>query len=370
MKKFFSILCLIFILISSLSAQKIVVAQDYGKFYDGLAPILLDNKWGFIDIDGNVVIPPKFICYVGNYGSKPRFSEGLTAIVDPETERVGFINKKGEIVIKPQFYSAYTFNEDVAIVGTQNDHVIIDKTGKILAEKFVAINGYYSHFCHNRAICQKEFKYGFINKNGKFVVEPKYDEVRLFSNGLAGVKLNDKWGFIDTNGAMKIQPKYENEPWPFNSNRTFIEATNNKWGIIDTAGKLLVEPIYSEVYGFNNGFAVVSIMDEKFNSTYSIIDVDGKTIKSFPKSSNSAQNVTFISGFEGEGALAIAMKGGKYGMIDTKGNTAVNFLFRILQPINNGRAYFERFDEKTRKIISGFIDKAGKEIIHFQEPQF
>lgn len=371
MKKIISISFLTFIIISSLSAQKIVEAQDYGKFNDGLCPFILNNRWGFIDLDGNVVIEPKFICYVGDYGSKPKFSEGLTAIVDPETERVGFINKNGEIVIGPKFYSAYTFNEGVAIVGTQDDHVIIDKTGKILAQKFVAINGYYSQFNQNRAICQKQFKYGFIDKNGTFVIEPQYDEVRLFSNGLAAVKLDGKWGFIDTLGKLKIPAKFTNEPWSFNSNRSFVQGTNNKWGIIDTAGKLLVEPIYNEAFGFNNGgFAIVSIMDEKWNRTYSIIDVNGKTIKSFPKSSNSAQNVTFVSGFEGEDALAIAMKGGKYGMIDTKGNTAVNFLYHILQPMSNGRAYFERYDDKSRKTIKGYLDKTGKEVIHFQEPQF
>ena len=30
----------------------------------------------------------------------------------------------------------------------------------------------------------------------------------------------------------------------------------------------------------------------------------------------------------------------------------------------------KRYDEKTRKTIREFIDKSGKEIIHFREPQF
>ncbi len=370
MKKILLILFSSFIIVSSLSAQKIVEATDYGKYNDGVAPFLLDNRWGFIDFDGNVVIEPKFICFVGEYGSKPRFNEGLTAIVDSETERVGFINKKGEVVIKPQFYSANPFSEGVAIVGTQDDYVIINQEGKVIAQKFVAINGYFSNFSQNRAICQKLFKYGFIDKTGKFKIEPIYDEVRPFSNGLAAVKLEGKWGFVDTNGVQIIKPKFTNEPWTFNSHRTFVQGTNNKWGVIDTSGKLIVEPTYNEVYGFNNGFAVVSIMDEKWNTSFSIIDVNGKIVKSFPKSSNSAQNVTFVSGFEGEDALAIAIKGGKYGMIDTKGNTAVNFSYRILQPISNGRAYFERYDEKSKTTIRGFIDKTAKEVIHFKEPQF
>lgn len=368
MKNYILLLLTFFIFINSGTAQKIIVAKDIGSFNDGLAAILLDNRWGFIDIDGTVIIEPKFICYVSEYGSKPKFNEGFTPIVDPETERIGFINKKGELVINRQYYSAQNFHEGVAIVGTQDDHIIIDTTGKVLARKFVAINGYYSHFSHSRAIAQKEFKYGFINKNGIFVIEPKYDEVRVFSDNLAAVKLDGKWGFIDTNGVTKIPHKFTNEPLSFNSDRAFVQSTNNKWGIIDKTGILIQEPIYNQVFPYNNGFAVVSIMDEKWNNTFSIIDVNGKFVKSYPKTSNSAETIIFVSGFN-EG-LAIAMKSGKYGMIDTKTKVAVNFLYRILKPMSSGRAYFERYDEKTRKNVQGFLDNTGKEIIILQEPEF
>jgi len=33
-----------------------------------------------------------------------------------------------------------------------------------------------------------ESKYGFIDKSGKVVIEPQFDEVRAFSEGLAKVR--------------------------------------------------------------------------------------------------------------------------------------------------------------------------------------
>ncbi|MGL4375735.1 MAG: WG repeat-containing protein, partial [Microcoleaceae cyanobacterium] len=40
----------------------------------------------------------------------------------------------------------------------------------------------------------KNGKWGFIDKNGKVIVKPKYDEVRNFSEGLAAVKIGNKLG--------------------------------------------------------------------------------------------------------------------------------------------------------------------------------
>jgi hypothetical protein len=49
-------------------------------------------------------------------------------------------------------------------------------------------------------------KYGFIDKTGKIVVNPQFDEVSGFSEGLSGVKLSGKWGFIDKTGKYVWNP--------------------------------------------------------------------------------------------------------------------------------------------------------------------
>lgn len=349
-------------------SQKQIICNDFGEFKDGLAPILLDNKWGFIDTQGNIVIEPKFVAHVSDYGALPSFNEGLTTIYDNESGRVGYIDKKGEIIIKPQYYSAKNFYEDVAFVGTQDDHVIIDKTGKILAQKFVAINGFYSNFSNGRAVAQKQFSYGYINKQGKFVIEPIYDEARDFSDGMASVKKDGKWGFVDVDGNVKIQLKFNNEPKPFSDGRAFVQGTNLKWGVIDKEGNIIVEPIYDEVFPFSSGVAVVSKLDEKWNRTYYIIDVNGKAVKTFSKAAKSNETISLWSGFS-EG-YAVAMKEYKKGFIDTKGNITVKCLYRELKPLSSGMAYFEKYDDKTKKLTKGFIDKTGKEVINIIPPKF
>lgn len=51
--------------------------------------------------------------------------------------------------------------------------------------------------------------YGFIDKNGKTIMKPEFDEISSFSEGLARVKVNGEWGFIDKNGKIVIKPKFD-----------------------------------------------------------------------------------------------------------------------------------------------------------------
>ena len=56
---------------------------------------------------------------------------------------------------------------------------------------------------------RKGDKWGFCTPDKKMVVQPKYDDVWSFSEGLVRVKLNGKWGFIDKTGKEIVTPKYD-----------------------------------------------------------------------------------------------------------------------------------------------------------------
>jgi len=57
---------------------------------------------------------------------------------------------------------------------------------------------------------KRDGKIGFINKSGKEVVPPRFDDVRgKFIEGMARIQVNDLWGFINKNGTVVVAPDYE-----------------------------------------------------------------------------------------------------------------------------------------------------------------
>ncbi len=58
-------------------------------------------------------------------------------------------------------------------------------------------------------------KDGFIDKTGKFVIEPKFDKAGTFSEGLARVAIvedgEEKLGFIDHSGQFVISPIFNTD---------------------------------------------------------------------------------------------------------------------------------------------------------------
>ncbi len=103
--------------------------QQLAPFMEGLAAVLSFNKIGFIDKKGKVVIAPEFRETSG-------FSEGLAAvkIIGGDGQYVwGYIDKSGRFVIEPQFKSAQPFSGGVARVITVNgEEQLIDSSGKIV----------------------------------------------------------------------------------------------------------------------------------------------------------------------------------------------------------------------------------------------
>ncbi|MGB9591951.1 MAG: PQQ-binding-like beta-propeller repeat protein, partial [Candidatus Kryptoniota bacterium] len=123
-------------------------------------------------------------------------------------------------------------------------------------------------------------KWGFISKNGKTAIQPNYDEVQDFSEGLAAVGLNGKFGYIDTNGKVVIPLVYDYDAAHYfhieDYVRSFSEGfagikIENKWEFIDTKGKALGESFVS-IKDFHEGLAAVASNGGKWG----FIDREGK----------------------------------------------------------------------------------------------
>lgn len=143
--------------------------EDAGDFSEGLAPVRVNGKWGYIDETGRMVIQPRFDEAWG-------FSEELGRVV--QNGMCGYIKKDGEFAVKPQpgYFICGDFHEGLASVERE--------------------------------------KVGYIDKSGKYVINPVFDKAEDFSEGLAFAVLGQTRGYIDKNGKFAFTGPFINA-WKF-----------------------------------------------------------------------------------------------------------------------------------------------------------
>lgn len=251
----------------------------------------------------------------------------------------GYIDNKGEVKVQPGFKAAGNFSCGAAYVG-------------------VADPG-------------KSIKYGFIDKEGGFLIKPQYDEAKDFlkipgtGEEVAVVGIGDKnsrkYGFIKKDGTYFAEPRYDGVAEYSNmgnkSGYTVVYNEKNgkkQYGILDSKGKLIVEAKYSFIsignYEAENGYISVTdgdlfgffdiknnkLVEPQFSSNFTILDeglriskiVDGKEKIGFYFFNGSIVEPKYdwLWYWDSEEVLNMTQLNGKYGLLGKSGK-------EILPPI-------------------------------------
>lgn len=96
--------------------------------------------------------------------------------------------------------------------------------------------------------------WGYLDRQGKPVIAPAFDETHGFSEGLAPAASNDKWGYIDASGRWAIAPAYR-EARHFSDGLAIVENEDGMDGVIDRSGRWIVPPGYLSIWPYENGLA-------------------------------------------------------------------------------------------------------------------
>lgn len=201
-------------------------------FSEGLFPVWGDeDRYGFINTKGELVIPCKYMCTDEGTGF---FTEGLAVVYDGE--KYGYIDKTGKEVIPFIYDLACPFSEGLACVTKDDEWFFIDKTG----QKVIKINT-LSAFYNGLAVeCSEDGeKYYYIDKTGKNAFGVKFDSAESFIDGYArvGKKVGGEYlyGFIDKTGKEVILCKYQNL-YSLSEGLALI-CNDDTYGFIDLNGK-------------------------------------------------------------------------------------------------------------------------------------
>ena len=88
------------------------------------------------------------------------------------------------------------------------ENIYIDKTGAIIENPTAIIE--QETFKEGLAPAKDGDKYGYINRDGEFIIKPSFFIAEPFCEGLARVKTGptSKWGYINTTGSYAFKAKF------------------------------------------------------------------------------------------------------------------------------------------------------------------
>jgi hypothetical protein len=215
-----------------------------------LARVKAKGKWGLIDRDGTFVCEP---IYQELHG----FYEGIAAFADTN---VGSTSWQGLYDRNGADWNGLLFAPERSnrILGL-GSWGYIDSTGRPIAtDRFELVR----NFSEGLAGVRLNGKWGFVNSNGALVIEPRFDGVRDFRNGLCVVMFGARCGLIDTGGRFVIEPR-------FYYLREHLEGLacaamdRGSYGYIDSSGSYTIKPQFSHATDFHCGLAAASIEGQR-----------------------------------------------------------------------------------------------------------
>ena len=74
--------------------------------------------------------------------------------------------------------------------------------------------------------------WGYVDSDGKIVIEPQYEAAKSFSNGIAAVFSDSNWNFINSENKKVITENFEDANYLSDSGKCFIKK-DGYWSYIE-----------------------------------------------------------------------------------------------------------------------------------------
>ena len=194
-----------------------------------LCSVIQDGKIGFINSFAEVVIPPKYDSFTGE------FNEVESMIVVCRDNMCGVLNTDGLEMLMGKYQS-------ISLIGTQYAIVMNSEYQKgiieIMTNQMTVPFGEYDNFnYYNKVLlARKKLLKGLITPTGKLITPIQYKWIGVIEYGLLRVIMEDR-----TN-----------------------DAVIKRWGLIDTQGYEVLPVIYDNISPIrNNGSVVYAVKDNK-----------------------------------------------------------------------------------------------------------
>jgi hypothetical protein len=215
------------------------------------------------------------------------FSEGKASIWNGQT--YGYVNLEGNYIIEPKFKSAAPFRNGKALVSTiEGKYALINDKGQFLHNYYVqSMKGFSEGLAAVKPVGNKNF--GYMNENGEIIIDAKYETANDFHEGLAVVwsqAFSNTAGLINTDGEYVLPGQYGNIRYIGNSlwavSKEFrdnysLPSEAYRFALVNKEGKMVTDFEFDAIESFIGDYAVA----EQGLTTF-FIDRSGKKVESLP----------------------------------------------------------------------------------------
>ncbi len=232
-----------------------------------LIPVRMDGIWGYKDrLGANVVIHPN-----REWEEAEGFSDGLGKV--KINGKYGFINAHGELVIDATFDKVGDFHNGFAVIYETSQEIVVEGTGENTCSKLGYIDkagrcivkpqyDWAYEFVDGVARVSDQTGYYFVNTQGHLINRAPFDYAEDFSEGLGQVRTSAGCGFINATGEFAIPPRfYAADPFRDGFARVRVDVSIGDWGFIDKSGEVVIPPRFDSVNDFSEGLAIYYVPD-------------------------------------------------------------------------------------------------------------
>lgn len=359
---------------------------DSLPYKEGELLVKQNEKYGVINIKGNKIVEIIYdkIAVDEFYTDENRYKYAgyIVSITTQEGYRYGYLNFKGEEILKPEYNELTRVTE---IQENENAYLLCAKNGRygIMKNQETIIGNEYQSIRYDATnqvfVVEKSKKHGIANKDGKLIVPVQYSQIDItgiyfYAQNEQGTTVYDNKGSETNMVASMAILNTSNDKYKIR-----IDNENGtKYGVISKEEKQLIDSKYNYIeYLYDNYFIVsneegkLGILDDKENVKVEInkasiqkiqntnlvqATLDNKTIQLYNKNmelicemqnamieekNNNVriQNEMETRYFNKEGKevkntevypnnkLFVKVENGKYGYVDNNGNTVVDYKY-------------------------------------------
>ena len=263
----------------------------------------------------------------------------------------------------------------------------IDRNGKIVVEPSAKIflgSNSGGEF-HNGLLLTGVADGPYIDATGRILLDTGFSRNWDFSEGFAAAMRDDntnRWGFIDATGKFAIAPAFETYPKGYVhsfSNGVALIEVGKQFGFIDSSGKFIIRPSFLWAKDFSEDRARVIVEGPCTRPGFEHPCDFGETLgnpsegqivsrckfRFIDKSGAFIGTNEFDNADDFSEGLAAVQNNGKWGFIDTTGRLVIPYKFGAVHSFSNGLALAAEgglWDKKKW----GYIDSTGQIVIPFQ----